>query len=101
MAAAALVLAACSAAPDDEPGPGAGSEPSASHSTGHEGTASPEPVALRPGERFLELAMPERYTPSAPNGGTDDYLTSGNVIAGAPKVYIALSKLLAPFTADL
>ena len=73
VAAAALVLAACSAGPDDPPGPGAGSEPSASHSTGQDGTATPEAVALRPGERFLELAMPSPYAPSAPSGGTDDY----------------------------
>jgi len=73
VAAAALVLAACSAGPDDPPGPGSGSEPSASHSTGQDGTATPEAVALRPGERFLDLAMPSPYVPSAPSGGTDDY----------------------------
>jgi len=33
--------------------------------------------------------------------GTDGYLDSGNVIAGSPKVYAALSKLLAPFTAGV
>jgi myo-inositol-1(or 4)-monophosphatase len=33
--------------------------------------------------------------------GADAYLDSGNVVAGNPKVYAALSKLLAPFSADL
>ncbi len=33
--------------------------------------------------------------------GTDRYLDSGNVVAGAPKVYAALSKLLAPYARDL
>ena len=30
--------------------------------------------------------------------GSDDYLDSGNIVAGTPKVYAALSKLLAPHT---
>jgi myo-inositol-1(or 4)-monophosphatase len=29
--------------------------------------------------------------------GTDDYLESGSVVAGTPKIYAALSKLLAPY----
>jgi myo-inositol-1(or 4)-monophosphatase len=33
--------------------------------------------------------------------GTDGYLESGNVVAGNPKTYAALSKLLAPFTSGL
>ena len=33
--------------------------------------------------------------------GTDGYLDSGNVVAGSPKVYAALSKLLAPFTSGI
>jgi myo-inositol-1(or 4)-monophosphatase len=33
--------------------------------------------------------------------GTDAYLDSGNLVAGTPKVYAALSKLLAPHTRDL
>jgi myo-inositol-1(or 4)-monophosphatase len=33
--------------------------------------------------------------------GTDHYLASGNVVAGNPKVYGALSKLLAPFSVGL
>jgi len=33
--------------------------------------------------------------------GTDAFLDSGNVVCGTPKVYAALSKLLAPFTAGV
>jgi myo-inositol-1(or 4)-monophosphatase len=33
--------------------------------------------------------------------GTDGYLDSGNVVAGNPKTYAALSKLLAPFAAGV
>ncbi len=33
--------------------------------------------------------------------GGDGYLESGNVVAGNPKIYAALSKLLAPFSAGL
>ena len=33
--------------------------------------------------------------------GSDAYIDSGNVVAGNPKVYAALSKLLAPFTTGL
>ncbi len=33
--------------------------------------------------------------------GNDGYLESGNVVAGNPKTYAALSKLLAPFTAGI
>ena len=33
--------------------------------------------------------------------GTDDFLESGNIVGGTPKVYAALSKLLAPYTKHL
>jgi len=33
--------------------------------------------------------------------GTDDFLESGNVVAGTPKVYAALSKLLAPMAREI
>ncbi len=33
--------------------------------------------------------------------GTDAYIDSGNIVAGTPKVYAALSKLLAPHARDL
>ena len=41
------------------------------------------------------LADHERISDFA---GTDGYLESGSVVAGTPKVYAALSKLLAPYT---
>jgi hypothetical protein len=41
----------------------------------HDMSAPPAPAAqpLRPGERFLNLSVPQPYTPSAPSGGTDEY----------------------------
>src|SRR5690606_20970751 len=33
--------------------------------------------------------------------GTDRYLESGNVVAGNPKIYAGLSRLLAPYVRDL
>lgn len=33
--------------------------------------------------------------------GTDNFLESGNIVGGTPKVYAALSKLLAPFAREL
>ena len=33
--------------------------------------------------------------------GTDNYLNSGHVVAGNPKIYLALSELLAPYASDL
>lgn len=40
----------------------------------HAGAAVPPPAPLRDGERFVELAMPQAYTPAAPGGvGTDEY----------------------------
>ena len=33
--------------------------------------------------------------------GTDAYLESGNVVTGNPKIYAALSKMLAPFSAGI
>ena len=33
--------------------------------------------------------------------GTDAYLDSGNIVAGNPKIYAAMSRLLAPFSAGL
>ena len=35
--------------------------------------ADAPPQPLRAGERFVNLTMPEPYTPSAPQGGTDEY----------------------------
>ena len=33
--------------------------------------------------------------------GTDNYLNSGHVVAGNPKIYLALSELLTPYASDL
>ena len=41
--------------------------------TGHDTTAAAAALPLRAGERFVNLAMPEPYTPTAPQGGTDEY----------------------------
>jgi hypothetical protein len=49
--------------------------PAASGATSHAehtGSVAP-PLALRAGERFRALTMPQPYTPSAPHGGTDEY----------------------------
>src|SRR5690242_13432295 len=88
VAALALVLAGCAdrAAQEDSPAaagtrPSSSASPSAPTTTGqaghghHGGAAStPAPRPLRPGEKRMTVAMPEAYTPSAPNGaGTDDY----------------------------
>jgi hypothetical protein len=90
---------ASNSVPPSPPGPGEGPISGAGH---HHGNAKPAAaVPLRPGEKRLTLAMPERYTPSAPTGvGTDDYrcflldpqlardvyLTGTNVLPGNPTV---------------
>ncbi|MBP6997454.1 MAG: hypothetical protein KBB39_15075 [Phycicoccus sp.] len=87
----AFVLAACGD-PADAPG---NPLPSDHHtSVSASGSASPAPipdVALRAGERFVTVALPEPYEPAAPNGiGTDDYrcflldpgLTSNSLVDG-------------------
>ena len=33
--------------------------------------------------------------------GTDNYLNNGHVVAGNPKIYLALSELLTPYASDL
>ena len=69
-AAATLLLAACGSTPQPEH-PGAHSTPT--QHTSHSTAAVPT-KALRPGERRVEVTMPESYTPSPPTGvGTDDY----------------------------
>ncbi len=102
----ALVLAACSTG--GEPSTRAEPEPPASPSTATTGPAHADSQAaparlkpLRTGERRVEVAMPEPYTPSAPYGtGTDDYrcfvldphltrdayITGLNILPGTPSV---------------
>jgi hypothetical protein len=90
--ACALALAACSN-PESEPAPKSTPD-HGSHSTAE----APASAPLRDGERFLDLAMPEPYTPKAPTTGTDDYrcflldpklddpafVTGVNVVPGKP-----------------
>lgn len=72
----AVLLVACSSgsgrgAPHS-PSPDATAAGTSSHgSHGSHGAAAP--AALRTGERFVNLSMPQPYTPAAPNGGTDEY----------------------------
>ncbi|MER6944285.1 monooxygenase [Nonomuraea sp. NPDC000554] len=79
--AAVVLLASCGTAPPAE---------TTGHS-GHVARAAPVAAPLRDGERFASLKMAEPYTPSPPNGGTDDYrcfiidpkLTSEAFLTGA------------------
>ena len=92
--AACFVLAGCGGDPAALPArEGSHHTPpgSATSSAPADTAASARPVALRTGERFLELRMPQAYTPVAPNGkGTDEYrcflldpaLRSDSVITG-------------------
>jgi len=110
-ATATLLLAGCGPSETEDP-PSASAGASASQAAdagdaheGHEPAATPAPTAkpkpLRAGEKRVTLAMPEAYTPSAPNGvGTDDYrcfildpkleqdafLTGTNILPGNPEV---------------
>ncbi len=68
-----LVSAACGS---NSTGPGsAASTSSGSPHAGHMNMTSRmgPPLPLRTGERFVNLTVPQPYTPSAPNGGTDEY----------------------------
>jgi hypothetical protein len=72
---AALVLAtACGSSAGGTataPATGPGDADPAAH---HHGTFAPPAAApLRAGEHFVRLAMPQPYTPTAPQGGTDEY----------------------------
>jgi hypothetical protein len=68
----AMTVSACSR--DGRDGQSGATGPSATSSHGHGGPFVAPPAApLRDGERFVNLTMPQRYAPSAPNGGTDEY----------------------------
>jgi hypothetical protein len=76
--AAGLVLVASCSPGSGKAGPANSSDANATDGsgahTGHGGRFQPPPAAaLRAGERFANLAMPQPYTPAAPNGGTDEY----------------------------
>src|SRR5258706_9372059 len=66
-----MVVAACASnstgSNGSAPTTGAGSRSTS------DGTSSAPLLPLRAGERFVNLAMSKPYTPSAPNGGTDEY----------------------------
>jgi Copper type II ascorbate-dependent monooxygenase, C-terminal domain len=78
LAAAAVLVAACSSASGGDatlpdvtvPAPSAATG-TAAHS--HPAQAAPPAAPLRAGEWFDRLRMPSPYVPSPPNGGTDDY----------------------------
>jgi hypothetical protein len=66
-----LIAAACGSSST-----GSGSAASAGGGNPHTGhmTSSVAPaLPLRAGERFVNVTVPQPYTPSAPNGGTDEY----------------------------
>jgi len=68
--AAAVLVTGCSTGKPATPS--AVSRAVGSAHAGHSWSAPP-PAPLRPGERFVEVRMPQSYTPAAPNGGTDEY----------------------------
>jgi hypothetical protein len=66
-------LAACGSSPDVATPPGLATPSSSGHHATTSTKAQPV-VALRKGERFIDLAMPQAYTPKAPTAtGHDDY----------------------------
>jgi hypothetical protein len=72
--AALMLVAACASDPEGSSGGAPDVTPSGAGShASHSGASAAPPVALRAGERFVDLALPKPYTPAAPNGGTDEY----------------------------
>src|SRR4051812_41466120 len=73
--AALLLVAACASEAGSPAGQGtSGSEAAAAGAHGsHSASPAAPALALRKGERFVDLALPQPYTPAAPNGGTDEY----------------------------
>ena len=69
-AVALMTVTGCAANPAGSNGSATSTAGAESPHTGHD--TSPA-LPLRPGERFVNLTMPEPYTPSAPQGGTDEY----------------------------
>jgi hypothetical protein len=66
--ATAFAVAACGSHADNSAAPAAAGPHSA-----HAGESSAPPQPLRAGERFVELTMPEAYTPEPPEGAVDEY----------------------------
>jgi hypothetical protein len=67
---ASLLLASCGSGAESGSAKPAAVNPHTSH--GSSG-ALPSPAPLRAGEHFINLTMPQPYTPAAPGGGTDEY----------------------------
>src|SRR2546430_3824249 len=68
--AAIALVGACSTSRASTPS--AASSSSGSVHAGH-GFSAPPAAPLRPGERFVNVTMPQPYTPAAPKGGPDEY----------------------------
>lgn len=73
VAAAALALVGAVAACGGKSVGNAGQAGSSPSHGGHGQFVPPSPAPLRAGERFVTLTMEQPYSPSAPNGGTDEY----------------------------
>ena len=70
--ATAFAVAACGSDADNSAAPAA--PPAAGSHGAHAGASVGPPQPLRAGERFVDLKMPEAYTPAPPEtGGTDEY----------------------------
>ena len=67
-----MTIAACAPDSTGSNGSAATSGGESTH-TSHETSSAAPALPLRAGERFVNLTMPEPYTPTAPNGGTDEY----------------------------
>ncbi|WP_275002402.1 hypothetical protein [Promicromonospora iranensis] len=67
-----FAVAACGPSADNAADNPAAPAASGSHSA-HAGASSAPPQPLRDGERFVDLKMPEAYTPAPPEGAVDEY----------------------------
>ena len=65
-----MLVTGCASNPAGSNGSAAAS---GSTHTGHDTSPAAPALPLRAGERFVNLTMPEPYTPTAPQGGTDEY----------------------------
>jgi hypothetical protein len=72
---ATMAISACASHPSNSPATAAASSAAASASPSVMQMSPTGTVAqpLRAGERFLNLTVPQPYTPVAPSGGTDEY----------------------------
>jgi hypothetical protein len=73
LAAAVTAVLAVAACGNGSAGTAGGQHSAGSGHAGNGSTATPVAAALRAGERFVTLSVPEPYTPTVPNGGTDEY----------------------------